>query len=417
MNNVMRNILLSAVIVLVFCNAALADDEHYINNLIGDRASGMGGAYTAVSDDASGLFYNPAGIVYANGKNLSASVNAYSSVTKKYQGAIAGQDWKRESFTFLPNYFGVVQPLGRFTVGFSYAVPDSSSEDQDQTFSNVGGPAITYTINFNNEDNTYAIGPSIAAEIARDLSSGLTLYVHYRSLQIITNTVAADNATVPVAYELRNTYLEADELGLRPVLGFMWSPVERISLGFTLSKTFILDSDAAIQGICTTNAPGVCGGAPGGYIRAEYSSDAKRKYPLNMALGIAYFATDRFLLSTDVTYHEKVRDEAFIDRDKVVNVALGTEYYLSQTWAVRGGVFTDFASTQKINPAVADQPEHIDLYSGSLSISRFAKTSSITLGGTYSLGSGNAQLRSGSTEIQKADATAWTVFLSSSYKY
>jgi len=414
----MRKSLLSAVIVLLFCAAAAADDEHYINNLIGDRATGMGGAYTAVSDDASGLFYNPAGIVYANGKNLSASVNTYSNVTKEYQGAIAGQNWKRESFTFLPNYFGVVQPLGRFTVGFSYAVPDSSKEDQDQTFMNVGGPSFTYTINFNNDDNTYAIGPSIATEITPDLSTGLTLYVHYRSLQIISNTVAADNAAVPVVYELRNTYLEADELGLRPVLGFMWSPVEKISVGLTLSKRFIIDSDATIQGICSTNAFGVaCGGAPGGYVRAEYASDAKRKYPMNAALGVAYFASDRFLLSTDVTYYENINDEAFIDREKVVNVALGTEYYLSQTWAVRGGLFTDFASTLKINPALADQPEHIDLYSGSLSITRFTRSSSITLGGTYSLGSGNAQLRSGSTEIQKADATAWTVFLSSSYKY
>lgn len=32
----------------------------YIKFLPGDRASGIGGAYTAVSDDPSGSFYNPA---------------------------------------------------------------------------------------------------------------------------------------------------------------------------------------------------------------------------------------------------------------------------------------------------------------------------------------------------------------------
>jgi long-chain fatty acid transport protein len=410
----MRTSLLSTVIVLLFCAMASADDEHYVNNLIGDRATGMGGAYTAVSDDATGLFYNPAGIVYANGKNLSASVNAYSSVTKKYQGAIAGQDWKRESFTFLPNYFGVVQPLGKFTVGFSYAVPDSSSEDQDQTFTDVGGPSFTYTINFNNEDKTYAIGPSIAAEIGRDLAAGLTLYVHYRSLQLISNTVAADNTVVPLVYELRNTYLEADELGLRPVLGFMWSPVKWYRSD-SLSKKFIIDSDADPGDLFDERAR--CAARPGGYVRAEYSSDAKRKYPMGMVLGAAYFASDRLLLSADVSYHEQIHDEAFTDRKKIVNVALGTEYYVTPTWVFRGGLYTDFASTLKIDPAESGQPEHIDLYSASLSVTRFTRSSSITLGGSYGIGTGSAQLKSGSPEIQKAEETAWTVFLSSSYKY
>ena len=54
-----------------------ADENHYSNQLIGYRAAGLGGAYTAISDDPSGLYYNPAGIVYAQTSNLSASVNAF----------------------------------------------------------------------------------------------------------------------------------------------------------------------------------------------------------------------------------------------------------------------------------------------------------------------------------------------------
>ena len=39
MNKAMRNIKLSALIVLLFSTAAVADDEHYVNTLIGDRAT------------------------------------------------------------------------------------------------------------------------------------------------------------------------------------------------------------------------------------------------------------------------------------------------------------------------------------------------------------------------------------------
>lgn len=399
------------------CGTARADDYHYINALIGDRASGMGGAYTAVADDASGLFYNPAGIVYAQGKNLSASVNAYSSLTKKYRGAILGQDWVRDSATFVPNYFGVVQPFGKAMVGFSYAVPDAGYEDQDQTFLFESVPGASLTINFNNDDRTYAIGPSIAAEVLDGMAAGLTLYIHYRNLQMITNSVAADYLAIPVQYEQENMYLEKQELGVRPVLGVMWAPAERVSLGLMLSKTFLIDSDASIQLICTTNAPGLCSGVPGGYYKLDYTNDAKRKYPLHGALGIAYFPSERVLVSADVRYHEQIHDEAFTNREKVVNGALGLEYFLSSTWAVRCGLYTDFASTPKLDPALAGQEEHIDLYSASLSVTRSARDSSVSLGGSFGKGSGSAQLRSGSAEIQKADATAWTLFLSSSYRY
>ncbi len=35
----------------------------FLNLPIGARAAAMGGAYTAISEDASGIFWNPAGLV------------------------------------------------------------------------------------------------------------------------------------------------------------------------------------------------------------------------------------------------------------------------------------------------------------------------------------------------------------------
>ena len=116
----------SAFLLCMSANS-FADDFHYNNILIGDRASGMGGAYTAVSDDASGLFYNPAGIVYVTDRNFTASVNAYSSQTKTYDNVIAGQPFERKSSALLANYFGFVKPVGNLKLGFSFAVPDSTN--------------------------------------------------------------------------------------------------------------------------------------------------------------------------------------------------------------------------------------------------------------------------------------------------
>ncbi|MEW6213642.1 MAG: hypothetical protein AB1478_00320 [Nitrospirota bacterium] len=405
-------LLVISFIVLPY-NTSFADEYHYTNILVGDRASGMGGAYTAVSDDPTGMYYNPAGIVYSTMRNLSASVNAYYNLKKKYKGVIGGRGWERTSSALLPNYFGIIQPLGMFKIGFSYAVPDSILEDQDQTFydlpSTVPGTTVSrYIINFNNEDNTYNFGPSIAKEIAKDFSAGITLYVHQRKAQIILNQLVnlSDDR-----YEWTNEYLETNEWGLRPVLGFMWSPMEKISLGITVSKTILFDSDTTRQYIYK----GIDYGG-NDIDRVAFSTDTKKKYPLQVSTGIAYFPSPRILIAGDVTYYLKVDDSTFGDRESVLNAAIGTEYYLSRNWAMRAGIFTNMANTPEIKTGISDQPEHIDLYGGSLSLSRFTKNTSVTAGGSMSYGTGKAQVKKG-YETQDAEALAWTIFISSSYSY
>jgi long-subunit fatty acid transport protein len=69
------------LVALFVTGYAIADDFHYNNVLIGNRAAGLAGAYTAISDDATGLFYNPAGIVFSDTLQLSASANAVHTST------------------------------------------------------------------------------------------------------------------------------------------------------------------------------------------------------------------------------------------------------------------------------------------------------------------------------------------------
>ena len=100
-----RHLPAACLILTCLLGAATArsDEFHYNNMIIGERAAGMGGAFTALSDDTSGMYYNPAGIVHAQTKSLSASVNAYYSLSKKYSGVIAGADLKRNYSAIVPN--------------------------------------------------------------------------------------------------------------------------------------------------------------------------------------------------------------------------------------------------------------------------------------------------------------------------
>lgn len=407
---------LAMFVVFAWCaGIAPADEFHYNNLIIGDRAIGMGGAYTGISDDPSGLYYNPAGVVYTTGRNLSASVNAFYSMNKKYNGVIGGYGWERNATALLPNFFGIVQPFGKFKFGFSYAVPDSIKEDQDQTFygslpTGLGSPASRYTINFNNEDNTYLFGPSIAAELTSRLSAGLTLYIYHRSNQSTMNQLIQ---LQDGRYEWSNQYIEKVERGYKPIIGFMITPMEKLSIGISVARTFV--TSASIDTQTTVKNAEIL---PTNTITITNTGDStKRKFPTEVRLGAAYFPSPSLLISADAAYYTKVSDPVNGDRVSVMNVAIGSEYFLNKNWALRGGLYTNMANTPDLDASRFNQDEKIDLYGMSLSISNYSRNTSVTFGGSIASGSGDAQILSGSSNIQTVDVESWMIFLSSSYSY
>lgn len=410
------------MLILAVAGYAHADSNHYVNILVGDRAAGMAGAYTAVSDDPSGLFYNPAGIVYSSGSSLSGSMNGYHVSNITYKNVLGGtHDWSRKSNSLLPNFFGVVQPLGDGVAGFSYAVPNSIEEDQDQNFPGIATTlgSAEFIINFNNSDKTYNLGPSYGYKINENLSIGGTLYFHYRKQQRISNTILLYSSDRVWS----NDYFELEELGVKPLLGVMWSPMKQWSLGMTVSKVGVLDSTITQHQTClgansgSYSATALC--QVGNIVTHQVvTTSEKGKYPLNVTLGAAWFASDALLLSADMSYYDAVAAGAE-SRTRVMNVALGSEYYLNPRWALRAGFYTDNANTPKLqsNFTAYNQNEHVDLYGISTSISHFSRNSSLTLGFNYSTGTGKAQIIAGDPTLQDVTMKNFGVSLAASYSY
>lgn len=399
----------------------VADDSHYRSLLVGNRAAGMGGAYTAVSDDPAGLYYNPAGIVYTNGNNISASANAFQMSRTRYKDAIGSDDWTRTSSTLLPNFFGSVQPLGPFTVGLSYAVPDSVVENLDQRFGAMPSAGLEkFAINLNQLDNTYLFGPSIAYGKG-SFSAGMTLYGYYRHWEVTLNQWLKKADTLDVNGNLlqkgaryQNTsYFETTESGVRPILGLMWSPSDNSSLGLSLGRTFVLDSSATLQvsemwvDSADDNRSGV----------TVAKSDEKREYPWTATFGAAWYPDPSFMLSFDFSLYSLTSNDDYPSAEPTWNAALGAEYYLNRSWALRGGLFTNNANTLELKSGYVGQDPHVDELGVSFSTSYFSKASSIDLGFSYMRGWGEDQIVSGSTDIQDVTTDTLTIFISANYAF
>lgn len=388
-------------------NGAAADDLHYRNQLVGERSAGMGGAYTGVAEGPSGLYYNPAGVVYSSASNITASVTAYTQTDKTYNRGLSGlSDWERQSTTFVPNYFGLVQPLGKGVVGLSYAVPDAALENQDLEYADLNQSIERYVVNFNNQDSTYYIGPSYAMEVSPQFSLGVTAYLHYRERERITNQLADYTGS---GYDWTTIYFETSEYGVKPILGLMWTPRDKLAFGLSVSDTYLYSADAMSQTMRQQ--------VNGQFTYTRSSTDHKRELPYNVSLGAAYFPSSRTLLAADIAHYGATEDEIFGNAESVTNFALGAEYYWSPSLALRGGAFSDYANTIEPISGGTGQREHIDVYGLSASVTHFTRNASLTLGVVLKSGSGTAQVVGGSTEIQDVDYFSASIFLASSYSY
>ena len=132
----------------VVTDAAIADQFHYNNMLIGTRALGMGGAFGALADDASGVHYNPAGIAYALSNDISGSANAFYSKKVEYKKVLGDDPFIEESSGSVAPFFGGLQKLEKYVPGlvaaFGVYHTDSDLKDQDTSIKDtvVGGSTI-----------------------------------------------------------------------------------------------------------------------------------------------------------------------------------------------------------------------------------------------------------------------------------
>jgi long-chain fatty acid transport protein len=444
----------------IFTKSVLADQYHYKDILVGDRAAGLAGAYTAIADDASGLYYNPAGVVYTSKPKISGSVNAYNYKTTTYKGITSSnpnQKWSRKSSGMVANYFGVVQPIGDSSIGFSIAIPNYELEDQSDSFRNLEASQRLITngakyklsdgvteetfkanasnavkkqeIDYNNQDTTTLAGISYATPVSKDLSFGVTLYAYMRKkeqtleqISIIQGTSTGTNAATVVKDSFYQK-VQSEEFGLQPRLGLMWSPAEKISIGLMVQSTIIMSQSPKTrvnQNLCSVEGCFEYNATNDTFEEIDNTTlltqdiglqDSKdNELPVEINLGAAYFVSDALLYSADFGYATKTNVY-----ESTWNIAGAAEYFLDQTWAVRGGLYTNNANTKK--DVATSGNDHVDLFGGSFSVTRYTKSSNITIGLNYATGSGEANLFKGSENIQDITVNSVNLFISTSASF
>jgi long-chain fatty acid transport protein len=403
----------------IMATQAIADQMHYRNIIIGERAQGLAGAYVGVADDASGVYYNPAGLAFAQSNDISGSANAFYAKKAVYKKAILGkEDWIEESGgTFAP-FFGAMQKLDKYVPGlvggFAYFTTDTELKDQENIIQNKYD-ITRYHRSANQRAATYTAAGALGYRVSPTLGLGLGLgYLKADELLQISENLVYTNF-----YLLKSTRDSLVAHGVVASFGVQWAPSSKVAVGFT-AKSGMYASQKLNQVIdkLQLSTEGIKSSP-----REVASSNPLGSVPIEIRGGLAWFASPRYLLTADFDWHEAIDDmssdtESVYKREAVLNYAIGSEYYVTPSLPIRAGFFTNYDATPM--PKAVDrgygQPDHIDYMGATLFLALAQPTSQLSAGAVFQQGTGKAE-KSTLGVLQDVEATAYTLAFSATHSF
>ncbi len=331
---------LAALCLTLACLPMILSAGGWNNTLIGTRALALG-AFIAVADDPSAIFYNPAGLVRQESP-FNLSLDGFYVQPTHELTLPTGSTIRSEYTSTIPQFFLTARLNERITFGLGVFVPYAGG-GVDWKSSDLGYP-LKMTM------GVTSITPAVAYKLSDKLSVGLTLNYYSASFVLDTNRE-------PLGL------ISADEKGsaLTGGVGFMYRPSERLAFGLS------------IRGPATVTMSGKTK-VTLGLFDVYLPSDTTIKIPWDMQAGFAFQLSERLLLSFSAQYTlwsrldkvEKVikniptvgdlKIEQIMDFRNILILGAGAEYLLTPTLSVRAGVGLDSwaAPTASLDPTNID---------------------------------------------------------------
>jgi len=344
----------------------------------GARATGMGGAFIAVADDATAASWNPAGLVQLERPEVSA-VGSYNYRSEDIRsGSHPELNGENLSDSSSLNYLSAVLPFRLFdrnmVVSLNYQkLFDFNMDFKGSFFSNFNdGLGDVFDLKekdvFRQRGELTTISPAFAVELTPNLSVGLTFNVwtnmgqkpSWQSSDSIDFNMTGTIIGIPFDF---TGNLRSDEkdyfYGNSYNVGVLYSPTPTLTLGAVYKSRFtanirreVVETDATYFTMFGITVPALDIAMGKQYL--------KLTMPESYGIGAAYRASDRFTIALDVYRTEwsefilntdglQTRPNVFALESQskmkaTVQVRMGGEYLIIKpkyVIPVRAGVFYD----------------------------------------------------------------------------
>lgn len=277
---------LQLLVVIVLSSATLFAGGFQINEH-GARAMAMAGAFTGLADDASAVYFNPAGITQLKGTHISAGTTLILPMAK-FNGISgdhstnpfvpASAEYELESQVFTPFNFYLTQQLtDDLYIGLGVNNPYGLGTKWDDSW-------VGRYIALDTEVQTFCGNLVVAYKVSDQLSVSAGFAYSFGKVKIIRNTPLANPATGAPMPDAQ-TKLEGDGTAMGFSAGLLYKPTKNTSIGISVKSEMKYDFEGdAITTPATIAIPGlpIPYPLPTGAIKASLTT------PMNVTVGFAY---------------------------------------------------------------------------------------------------------------------------------
>jgi len=319
----------------------------------GARATGQGEAFVAQADDASAIYYNPAGLTQVKGTQFTSGM--YLSFPNINFHPVGGGELSAQDDMFMLPHAYVASDFGlpkwRFGLGFNIPYGNSITWGSGTPWAFLVDKS-TMAI--------YNIAPTVAYQITDQLSIGAGLNIYYGDLMSRFNYSSLANH-----FEFRG-----DGIAVGATVGLLWKPHWQHSFGATYRSPFSVNFDGTAVVNNAPLPPPTLGPSP-----ANLTMD----FPQSLAVGYAFRPTKKLKLEFDVEWTNwdtlsvvtLNSSNPFVAGDPRATIPFhwtdslfyefGIEYTINEQWQVRAGyIFSDnTVPTTTFSPNLPDNDRDV----------------------------------------------------------
>jgi long-chain fatty acid transport protein len=338
----------------------------------GTAAMGQGNAFVAEANDASAVYYNPAGLNQIKRAQVYQG-SFFNYPDREYSGGGQDSQTNHRFYRSLTAYIAI--PVhNRVALGLGFFSPFGMGTAWPPTW--AGRYVTTYS-----SLKTYCLNPVVSVKVLENLSLAAGVDVLWSKVRL--------KRKVPVVVQGRSfpdgeVELNGEGKGSGYNLGLLYEPLSGVKLGVAYRSQIKVNHGG---GFTTTLPPPLPGGA-------AVSGEAAIVYPPSLTMGVSYSRFKPFTVEFDATWtgwssYDKLKVN--LDMPILVNgvptatlttpknwhdawaFRFGGNYQVNDSMKIRAGYIYDLTPVpdSSFDPQVPDANRHIFTVGGDLKIKRF----------------------------------------------
>lgn len=300
------------------------------------RAMAAGGAFTAIANDASAVYFNPAGLIQLSKLSFTVGTTLIAPSTSFRGPSPSISEWNMDKQSFFPSHFYAAYPINdKLAVGFGFYTPFGLGTRWANDW--VGKFIATDT-----KLATYSLNPVVAYMINDWISIGGGFSYNFADVKI-----ARKASLAPFNGEALVTLDGSDKGTFGFNAGLLLKPHKKFSIGFNYHSQM----NFTFKGTAVSEGPSAASAVlPSGDVEAKFTS------PQTIYIGLATTAINKLLLSFDIqligwssydSLKVDFKNENLSDissprlYENSYCIRFGGEYELFEKFFIRAGILLD----------------------------------------------------------------------------